>query len=116
MVGEQLEFFKPSSDEDFQVGSLGILEPIVEKSQALDPKIPMVVLTPAVAVDRKGGRLGMGKGFYDRFFTRFPQALRVGVVFQIQVADEILPRDAWDLPLDWIISEQMILRTSNRSH
>ena len=116
VIGPNIEFFKPRSDDDFVRGEYGLLEPIPEKSDPLDFKRPILLFTPAVAVDRKGGRLGMGKGYYDRFFTQHPQALRVGVVFQVQVSQEILPSDSWDLPLDWIVTERMILRTSNRSN
>jgi 5-formyltetrahydrofolate cyclo-ligase len=82
---------------------------------ALDPRKPILAFTPAVAVDQFGTRLGMGKGYYDRFFAQFPQALRVAVIFQIQFSKDPLPVDSWDQPLDWIVTESMILRTSTRS-
>jgi 5-formyltetrahydrofolate cyclo-ligase len=68
-----------------------------------------------VAADQFGTRLGLGKGYYDRFFAQFPQALRVAVIFQIQFSKDPLPVDSWDQPLDWIVTESMILRTSTRS-
>jgi 5-formyltetrahydrofolate cyclo-ligase len=83
--------------------------------RALDPHKPVLTFTPAVAADPFGARLGMGKGYYDRFFAQFPQALRVAVIFQIQFSKEPLPVDSWDQPLDWIVTESMILRTSTRS-
>lgn len=82
---------------------------------ALDPHKPVLTFTPAVAADQFGTRLGMGKGYYDRFFTQFTQAIRVAVIFQIQFSKDPLPVDSWDQPLDWIVTESMILRTSTRS-
>lgn len=115
MRGENLEFRRPRRDDAFELNSFKIPEPIIDSSDALDPRRPILVFCPAVAVDWQGGRLGMGKGFYDRFFNGHPKALRIGVVFQVQVSKVPLPVDSWDQTLDWIVTDKMILRTSDRS-
>ena len=111
--GQGLEFHKPSSAAAFQLNSFSIAEPIPAQSVVLDPSQPGVVCCPAVAVDRGGQRLGMGQGFYDRFFAQHPQHLRVGVVFQVQVSGSPLPAESWDQAVDWIVTEDMVLRTSS---
>lgn len=113
--GETLEFRRPHSAKAFRLSSLKIEEPISEESTPLDTGAPMVVMCPAVAIDGTGVRLGMGKGYYDRFFDQYPHALRVGVVFHIQFSTDPLPAESWDQKLDWVVSEKMILRTSTRS-
>jgi 5-formyltetrahydrofolate cyclo-ligase len=65
---------------------------------------PDVVLTPLVAFDRAGNRLGQGAGYYDRAFVQFPAARRVGVAWSVQEVDA-LPADPWDVPLHAIITE-----------
>jgi 5-formyltetrahydrofolate cyclo-ligase len=60
-------------------------------------------------------RLGLGKGYYDRFFAHHPDVLRVGVVFHVQVSSHPLPADSWDQAMDWIVSEKMILRVNARN-
>lgn len=115
LSGETLEFRRPLRDDGFELNSYKIPEPIVDSSEPLDPRRPILVCCPAVAVDWQGGRIGMGKGFYDRFFHDHPKAIRVGVVFQVQVAKVPLPVDSWDQTLDWIVTDKMILRTSDRS-
>jgi 5-formyltetrahydrofolate cyclo-ligase len=115
MNGEELEFRKPVSSEAFRANKLAILEPILSQSEPLDPLKPTVVCCPAVAIDGQGVRLGLGKGYYDRFFFRHAHALRVGVVFHVQFSSDPLPAESWDQPMDWIVSERMILRTSTRS-
>ncbi|MGZ5523131.1 MAG: 5-formyltetrahydrofolate cyclo-ligase, partial [Chthoniobacterales bacterium] len=115
MNGEELEFRRPLSEDDFQKNKLAIAEPIRERSEALDASKPTVVCCPAVAIDTYGVRLGLGKGYYDRFFARQPHVLRVGVVFHVQFSTDPLPAESWDQQLDWIVSERMILRTSTRS-
>lgn len=113
LKGTELEFLKPAGEGDFAPGAFGIEEP--QNGQSLDPGKPMTVFCPAVAVDGRGARLGMGKGYYDRFFNKHPQAVRVGVVYQVQVSEAPLPAEEWDQPLDWIVTDKMILRTSQRS-
>jgi 5-formyltetrahydrofolate cyclo-ligase len=111
--GDDLEFRKPSHGKAFAANSLAIMEPI--DGELLDPKKPTVVCCPAVAIDSLGVRLGLGKGYYDRFFAEQPHVLRVGVVFHVQFSMDPLPAESWDQALDWIVSEKMILRTSTRS-
>lgn len=58
-----------------------------------------VVLVPALAVDRRGVRLGRGRGFYDRSLGgREPQALLIAVVRDAELLDE-LPADPHDVPM-----------------
>jgi 5-formyltetrahydrofolate cyclo-ligase len=65
---------------------------------------PNIVLTPLVGFDRSGTRLGQGAGHYDRAFQKWPNALRVGISWSVQEIPYI-PKDAWDVPLDMIITE-----------
>lgn len=58
-----------------------------------------VVLVPALAVDRRGVRLGRGRGFYDRSLgDRDPQARLIAVVRDAEVLDEV-PADPHDIPM-----------------
>ena len=67
-----------------------------------------VVITPLVAFDRDGYRLGMGGGFYDRTFAcklkGRTKPLLIGWAHSFQEIDR-LPRQPWDVPLDGIITE-----------
>lgn len=114
LEGEELKFLRPRGP--FKKSKLGIEEPDPSKADALDLSRPILVFCPAVAVDAQGGRLGMGKGYYDRFFARNPDAHRAAVVYQIQFSTVPLHADSWDQPVDWIVSEKMILRSLRRSN
>ncbi|OBJ16079.1 5-formyltetrahydrofolate cyclo-ligase [Mycobacterium colombiense] len=58
-----------------------------------------VVLVPALAVDRRGARLGRGRGFYDRSLGgRDPHARLIAVVRDAEVLDEV-PADPHDIPM-----------------
>lgn len=78
----------------------------IEQPPADAPEVaPDVILTPLVAFDRAGGRLGQGAGFYDRAFEMHPGAWRVGVAWSVQEAASI-PTDPWDVPLHAIVTEK----------
>lgn len=89
--------------------SFGALEPA--GGAPIDPSAIDVILTPAVAVDRTGRRVGYGGGFYDRFFPRTrADALRVAVVLGEQLVDEELPAGAFDLRVDAIVTPDEVIR------
>ena len=89
--------------------SFGALEPAA--GEIVDPDRIDIVLTPAVAFDRVGRRVGYGGGFYDRFFPRMrDEAVRVGVGFDVQLLDRDLPEGAFDLRVDAVITESETVR------
>ena len=58
-----------------------------------------LVLVPALAVDRRGVRLGRGRGFYDRSLAgRNPQARLIAIVRDAEFVDE-LPAEPQDVPM-----------------
>jgi 5-formyltetrahydrofolate cyclo-ligase len=80
-----------------------------------------LVLLPLVGFDRRGGRLGMGGGFYDRTFAflkgrgqrnnrRKPRL--VGLAHHFQEVRE-LPREAWDVPLAAVITERAWIKIAS---
>ncbi len=85
----------------------GILEPPFRMSQCIRPSMLNLVLMPLVGFDRKGNRLGMGKGYYDKTFARresdFHRPILIGLAHSIQETD-IVP-NAWDIPLDGVFTE-----------
>ena len=64
-----------------------------------------VVLMPLVAFSDEGRRMGMGGGFYDRYFASTRRPLMVGVAHEFQRLDHIPHRD-WDVPLDAAVTER----------
>jgi 5-formyltetrahydrofolate cyclo-ligase len=111
-VGDELELFLLASLDELAPGTLGILEPRPElralPGRRVEPDRIDLVMVPGVAFDRRGGRLGHGKGFYDRFLPRLrADALAVGAAFECQLFPEIpmLPHDVY---MDRVITEQDI--------
>ena len=67
---------------------------------------PDLVLVPLIAIDRNGTRLGQGKGHYDRVLGKLREhgALLIGLGWEVQLLDEKIPADPWDVPLDGFAS------------
>lgn len=80
-------------------GALGIPEPFCGADEPCE-----VALVPLIAVDREGYRLGYGGGYYDRYFARRPETLRVGLAYAGQAVEK-LPHFDYDVPLDAVVSE-----------
>lgn len=71
------------------------------------------VVVPGLAFTRGGGRLGYGKGFYDRWLAQHPRVLRIGLCYTMQITDE-LPLALHDEAVDVLVSESGIEYTSAR--
>jgi len=69
-----------------------------------------LVVVPGVVFDRRGNRIGMGKGFFDRFLAGLPaRAATVAPAFAFQVLDTPLPADPWDVPVHYIATERELI-------
>jgi 5-formyltetrahydrofolate cyclo-ligase len=106
--GEPLVFRTWTPQTPMERSGLGILAPA-----ATVPEVdPDVLLVPLLAFDRAGYRLGYGAGFYDRTLERLRRSKRVtaiGIGFAGQEVDSV-PRDQYDQPLDWLVTENFVLR------
>jgi 5-formyltetrahydrofolate cyclo-ligase len=109
IVGGDIEAYAYAPGDAVTATSFGASEP--STGEALDPSAIDVVVTPAVAFDRSGRRVGYGGGFYDRFFPRTrPDTLRIGIGFDLQLVEEELPGGHFDLGLDAIVTESGVVR------
>ena len=68
-----------------------------------------VVFVPLLAFDKKGHRVGYGKGFYDLFLKSCPNAIKIGLSF-FDAVDEIEDKTEYDIPLDYCITPTQIYR------
>jgi 5-formyltetrahydrofolate cyclo-ligase len=87
----------------------GMLEPAADLP-VVDPATLDVALVPGVAFDRRGGRLGFGGGYYDRFLLTTP-ALRVGITYDECLADT-LPCGEHDQRMDWVVTPTREINTA----
>jgi 5-formyltetrahydrofolate cyclo-ligase len=85
----------------------GIFEPPAG-SPTIDLARLDLIVVPGLAFDSKGGRLGRGGGFYDRFLSQLGggRAAKVGVGLDEQMLEGMdeVPRDSWDVTLDRLVT------------
>ena len=74
--------------------------------------VPTVCVIPAIAFDKQGYRLGYGKGYYDRYLSRF-NVLRVGFSFDELFVDS-LPHGRYDAACDAVITEKGVYFTGEK--
>ncbi len=71
---------------------------------------PNIIIVPLVAFDKKGARLGYGKGYYDRTIANMKQKpLLVGYGFALQEVEQI-DSESHDVPLDYMVSEKKVVK------
>ncbi len=95
------------SFEELKPGAFGIMEPDQEGGDE-EMKLDLIIV-PGVAFDRNGGRIGMGKGYYDRFLETKKEVSKVALAFSEQVLEEV-PKEPYDENVDMIITEKEIIR------
>jgi 5-formyltetrahydrofolate cyclo-ligase len=105
LVGETMTFAEHRRRADLRPGAHGILEPLGDPLEERD-MAASVAFVPLLAWDASGSRVGRGGGHYDRAFAgpARPRCL-VGLGYSFQQC-AALPRDPWDLRLDWVVSER----------
>ena len=102
-----------SLDTDCSTGSSGLRNPISGVPTPFED-IDLVV-TPALAFDRKGNRLGRGGAFYDRFFANEQlKACRCGFAFAEQLVDSIPVREH-DEPVDLLVTDEGIIPCNTKT-
>lgn len=76
-------------------------------ADAIDATVE-AVLVLGVGFDRRGFRLGHGRGYFDRFFARHPLP-GIGLAFEAQLVER-LPVEPHDLPMRVVVSERSLVR------
>lgn len=94
--------------ESLQPEQMGILAP--RSREPVTTPID-VCITPGVGFSPAGGRLGYGRGYYDRWFSSNPPLFKVAPAYECQILED-LPWDETDIPVDMIVTESRIIRIS----
>ena len=108
----ELELFHLETNDELAIGMYKILEPKNElrtvASKQVDVKEIDLIIVPGVAFDRRGGRTGHGKGYYDKLLehARTDTPL-VALAFECQMFDEI-PMQDHDVFMDKVVTEKAV--------
>jgi 5-formyltetrahydrofolate cyclo-ligase len=109
----RLRFFRVyGTDGPWQYGAYHIREPLTARAEdGLAPEhFPALIITPGMAFDREGRRLGHGRGYYDRFFAELDaQGLvytTIGLCLEAQVVERV-PTGLYDKQMDMVCAEDI---------
>ncbi len=106
--GDKLSLYSITSLSCLKNGCFNIPEPAEGKK--VGPEDLDVAVIPGIAFDRRGYRVGFGKGYYDRLLERV-SAPKIGVAYSFQVLEDV-PKESWDKPVDIIVTEKEVIRRS----
>ena len=102
--GEVIRFYRVRDLDTFREGPFHVMEPV---SQELLQEEAPLILVPGVAFDEKKNRMGYGKGYYDRYGAYAPNAVRIGISYEMQLAKHI-PAGPYDIPMDYLLTERRL--------
>ncbi|HEY9745876.1 MAG TPA: 5-formyltetrahydrofolate cyclo-ligase [Oculatellaceae cyanobacterium] len=110
-----IRFYRYTPGDPLLPGAYGIPEPEASEPLSLNQtKTPLLILVPGLLFDRRGNRLGYGKGYYDRFLRSL---LDDGVAYTAISASpdallvDLLPAEPHDVAVDVIVTESTLLFT-----
>ena len=96
-----MEFHYLNNLEEIKVGYKGILEP--QNDKIITNFQDFICLTPGICFDKLGYRIGYGKGFYDKFFSKY-KVYKIGLCYQELLIDNVFPNNL-DIRVDKIITD-----------
>ncbi len=106
----QLDFYYIESMDDLEEGTFGVKEPIVDRCQKVTDLSKGLCIVPGLSFDAEGYRLGYGKGYYDRFLSKFGGDT-VGLCYSNCIKWK-LPHGKYDRAVDVIVTDRYIRRTN----
>lgn len=107
VFGDAMDFYVIRQLLDLKKGAFGILEPQADEKDLLTDNRG-ICLVPGLGFDAAGGRIGYGKGYYDRYLQAFPGLIRIGCCFEEQLVEKI-PKEAQDISMDYLMMPSGLL-------
>jgi 5-formyltetrahydrofolate cyclo-ligase len=111
--GESLDLYRMIPESRWVDGRFGIAEPDPRNWQPSRLTDVDLALVPGLAFDLHGGRLGRGRGFYDRLLSeRAFRGSKIGFGWDWQIVD-LVPSEEHDIRMDYIVTERKLLQVGS---
>ena len=104
-----MDFYYIDSTDELSPGMFGVLEPDANPERLYKESEGGLCIVPAFSYDWRGYRLGYGKGYYDRFLSRF-EGNMVGICYS-ECVQRSLPHGRFDRPVELLVTESYLRRT-----
>lgn len=102
--GVIMEFYIIESYDDLESGCFGLQEPKESCQRITELPDNTLVIMPGVAFDNKGNRIGYGKGYYDKYFSKYPDVYKIAVAYAFQIVPDAYA-DIHDVKAELILTE-----------
>lgn len=101
----EMVFIRINTLDDLVKNIIGIYEPIYREENIITSDENTIIITPGLVFDDKGGRIGYGGGYYDKYLSENKYMLSVGLAFDFQIAYNVVTDDR-DVNVDMIITDR----------
>ena len=105
----EMNFYYINSLDELSAGSFGVLEPESDKEKMLTETENTICIVPAFMFDKSGYRLGYGKGYYDRYLSKY-KGTSIGICYSENIKEELF-HGKYDRTVDMIVTEKQIITT-----
>lgn len=102
----RMKFYYIRSWDDLAPGEFSLLEPDPETCIEAHHHRNSLCIVPCLAIDVRGYRLGYGKGYYDRFLSKYDET-KVAICYY-KCLTKKLPHGRFDIPVDFLITEHSL--------
>lgn len=99
--GRDMAFYCVSDLKEFSEGAFHVMEPV---SGSIMDRTDALVFVPGLVFDCHGNRMGYGKGYYDRYFAKYPSCRKIGICYRMQMIPQV-PCGEFDIPMDMVFTE-----------
>ncbi len=115
VTGRDMDFYRIGSIEELKPGTMGILEPVKDRTRLFnkadeDKKRAAAVIMPGLAFTREGKRLGYGGGYYDRYLAGESLFKKIALCYSFQLLDDF-EDSPHDVRVGIIVTEKGVLYT-----
>jgi len=117
VMGDDMAFYRIQSESELLEGYRGIREPAANPETLFEVNQgeKIFVLLPGAVFDKEGGRIGYGKGFYDRFLHNLEKEIdiddlcKMAVAFECQIVEEgRIEKQIHDISPDYLVTEKSL--------
>ena len=106
-----MDFYLIDSLSELETGMFGVREPNADNCDKLSDFSDSIIIVPGLSFDKFGKRIGYGKGYYDRFLSRY-SSFAIGLCYDEMIACQ-LPADEYDKSVDLIITQSDVIKCNN---
>lgn len=107
LQNDEIAFMRVNDLSTLKENAFGIKEPVFDRQMQTEPDVFFV---PGFGFDRRGNRLGFGKGHYDKYFATIdaPSKIKIGVCQDTQVS-RYIPSFDHDVKMNFVLSERRVI-------